>query len=80
MMRVGLFLVTVLAVAACSSERRPDIPVQTGLPPIGLASQAVWLQERQQRVPRQIRAAEIPTEDICDIVDDCTVLTGPAAK
>ena len=60
-----------LALSACSTARRPDIPVQENFPPLGLASTAVWLEERRAPVTRRVQAADIPTEDLCDIVDDC---------
>ena len=59
------------SISACSAERRPDIPSQNVFPPLGLASTAVWLEERRAPVPQRVRAADIPTEDLCDIVDDC---------
>lgn len=79
-MRASLLLITLLAVTACSSQRYPNIPVQTGLPPIGLTSQAIWLQERQTYVPRALSASDIATADICRVVENCTVVAGPAPQ
>ncbi|KIC51278.1 hypothetical protein RA29_05445 [Tateyamaria sp. ANG-S1] len=56
---------------ACSSERRPDIRGQETFPPMGLAASAAWLDNRQVAVSQRPRAADIPTEAICNIVDDC---------
>lgn len=52
------------ALTACSNAGRPDIPVQSGLPPIGLAAQAVWLEERNGALPQRVAARDIPTSQI----------------
>ena len=71
MMRTLLLGTIVVTLSACSAERRPDIPSQNIFPPVGLAATAVWLEQRRAPVPQRVRAADIPTEDLCDIVDDC---------
>lgn len=71
MQRVGVIVVLCAGLTACSNERRPDIPVQENFPPVGLASTAVWLDNRNVVRTQRPSAASIPTEDLCDIVDDC---------
>lgn len=68
MKHISLCLVLVAALAACSAERRPDIPARSGLPPVGLAATAVWLEEREVRVPRARDAGDIPTSQIRSVV------------
>ncbi|WP_299546575.1 hypothetical protein [uncultured Tateyamaria sp.] len=68
MWRAGLTVAAVLILAACSTERRPDISTQAGLPPIGLASTAVWLEQREGSAPRVRAAQEIPTSEIRSVV------------
>ncbi|MBY5933846.1 hypothetical protein KUV51_12620 [Tateyamaria omphalii] len=67
----SLIALASVVIASCSSERRPDIPSQENFPPVGLAASAAWLDNRQVTVAQRPRAADIPTEDLCDIVDDC---------
>ncbi|WP_299201294.1 hypothetical protein [uncultured Tateyamaria sp.] len=81
MMRAGVVVAALLAVAACSSERRPDIPVQRSLPPVGLASTAVWLEQREGSAPRVRAARDIPTSEIRSVVSGGSApVATPAAQ
>lgn len=77
MLRTGLTVLAMLALAACSSERRPDVPTGAGLPPLGLASTAVWLEQREVRVPQARKAQDIPTSEIRSVVSGGA---GPVAQ
>ncbi|APX10432.1 hypothetical protein [Tateyamaria omphalii] len=46
MRRTGLIIAALSVLAACSASR-PNVPVQENFPPVGLASTAVWLEQRQ---------------------------------
>lgn len=63
-----LMLTACIALAACSTERRPDIPVKELFPPVGLAATAVWLEDREGDTPRVRSAREIPTSEIRSVV------------
>ena len=79
-MRRFILVLSIATLGACSAERRPDIPSQNVFPPVGLASTAVWLEERRAPAPRRLQASDIPTEDLCDIVDDCISFLDSAAR
>ncbi|WP_147107897.1 hypothetical protein [Tateyamaria sp. syn59] len=80
MRRVGVIVTLCAGLAACSSERRPDIPVQDNFPPVGLAASAVWLEERQVPVAQRPRAADIPTSQIRTTVDGRAPAATPVAQ
>ncbi|GGX64803.1 hypothetical protein GCM10007385_37400 [Tateyamaria omphalii] len=82
MMRKTLLLLSTLTlVAACSSERRPDIPVQSAMPPVGLASTAVWLEQRQGNAPRVPSERDIATSEIRSVVSGrSTAAATPVAQ
>lgn len=67
----AVLLVLVTAMAGCNDVPAGTVQASPGLPPIGLAATARWLADREAYVPRRPLASEIPTEDLCDIVDDC---------
>lgn len=51
--------IAILGLAACTA---PNIgPGGTDLPPLGLASSAIWLEQRQGTAPRPLQAKDIPT-------------------
>ena len=54
----------VATLGACADNRHTIAPATVEMPPIGLAAQAVWLEERGGAAPRVTRAADIPTSQI----------------
>ncbi len=56
---LSLAAIAILGLGACGS---PNVgPGGTDLPPLGLASSAVWLEQRQGSAPRPIQPKDIPT-------------------
>ncbi|MEP4247548.1 hypothetical protein [Tateyamaria sp.] len=67
MRRIAFVLTVAVAVAACSNTR-PDIPTTNEhFPPLGLASTARWLDEREANTSRTPTAREVPTSQIRDV-------------
>ena len=70
-MRARFFLLLPFTLAACVDPVVHDDNTAMTLPPIGLAATAVWLDAREAQRTTRRPASSIPTEDLCDIVDDC---------
>lgn len=66
-----LLILLPFTLAACADPVLDDDHTAMTLPPIGLAATAVWLDAREAQRTTRRPAASIPTEDLCDIVDDC---------
>lgn len=68
MRRIAFLLTVTAAVAACSNNR-PDIPTTNEhFPPLGLASSARWLDEREAKTSHTPAARDIPTSQIREVV------------
>ncbi|WP_299283773.1 hypothetical protein [uncultured Tateyamaria sp.] len=64
-MRAVMCLVIVGLLAACTGRvDRTKTYTQPGLPPLGLAATAAWLDAREARAPQRLPASAVPTSQI----------------